>query len=202
MEKVREKSLIQAENSVKESRKKLTKSKRRRDEVSGLIKKLYESYATDKIPENTFAELLAGYNGEQADLDAEIERLQTAIDAYAEDSTRADKFLELAKRHTEFTEFSAALLNNFVERVVVCEADKSSGRRVQEVEIVFNFIGKFDLPAGILELPAEEKKTPKKPRTDKDREHDRRRYAKIKAARIANREAERAAILENTRFAV
>jgi hypothetical protein len=67
MEKVCEKSLIQAENSVKESRRKLTKSKRRCDKVSGRIKKLYESYATDKIPENTFAELLAGYNGEQAE---------------------------------------------------------------------------------------------------------------------------------------
>jgi hypothetical protein len=89
-----------------------------------------------------------------------------------------------------------------VERVIVHEADKSSGRRVQEVEIIFNFIGRFDLPAGVLELSAEEKNRPKKPRTDKDREHDRRRYAKIKAARIAAREAERAGILEGTRFAV
>jgi hypothetical protein len=46
MEKVREKSLIQAENSVKESRKKIVKSKRRREETGGLIKKQYESYAT------------------------------------------------------------------------------------------------------------------------------------------------------------
>jgi hypothetical protein len=135
MEKVREKSLIQAENSVKESKKKIVKSKRRREEVSGLIKKLYESYAAEKIPEKQFEELLTGYSDEQANLDAEIERLQTAIDAYAEDSTRADKFLEIAKRYTEFAEFSAALFNNFVERVIVHEADKSSGQRMQELEV-------------------------------------------------------------------
>jgi hypothetical protein len=202
MEKVREKSLIQAENSVKESRKKIAKSKRRREETGGLIKKLYESYATGKIPEKQFSELLTGYSNEQAILDAEIKRLQTAIDAYADDSVRADKFLELAKQYTEFTEFSAALLNNFVERVIVHEADKSSGRRVQEVEICFNFIGRLDLPETIIELPAEKKNRPKKPRTEKDCEHDRRRYAKIKAARIAKQEAERAAILQGTRFAM
>jgi hypothetical protein len=202
MEKVREKSLIQAENSVKESRKKIAKSKRRREETGGLIKKLYESYAADKIPEKQFEELLTGYSDEQANLDSEIERLQTAIDAYAESGVRADKFLELAKKHTEFETFSAALLNNFVERVTVHEADKSSGRRVQEVEIHFNFIGRFDLPEAIIELPAEEKNRPKKPRTDKERQRDRDRYAKIRAARIAKQEAERAAILQGTRFAV
>ena len=34
----------------------------------------------------------------------------------------------------------------FVERVIIHEGDRSSGKRTQEVEIVFNFIGKFDAP--------------------------------------------------------
>ena len=202
VERAREKLAIRAEQSVKDNRRKLTKSQRRRDEISGLIRKLYENYAAEKIPEKNFTELLSGYNAEQTALEAEIERLRSEIDTFNSDSVRADKFIELAKRHTEFDELTPALLNNFVERVIVHEADKSSDRRVQEVEILFSFIGRFDLPADIVELPAEEKKTPKKPRTDKDREHDRRRYAKIKAARLAEQEAQRLAILEGTRFAV
>ena len=202
IERVREKSALQAEQSVKDNRRKLMKSRRRRDEISGLIKKLYEGYATDKIPEKYFTELLAGYNAEQTALETEIERLRSEIDTFNADSVRADKFIELAGRYTEFDELTPALLNNFIERIIVHEADKSSGRRVQDVEILFSFIGKFDLPADIVELPAEEKKTPKKPRTDKDREYDRRRYAKIKAARLAEQETQRLAILEGTRFAV
>jgi ssDNA-binding Zn-finger/Zn-ribbon topoisomerase 1 len=201
-ERVREKSAIRAEQYVKDNRRKLTRSQRRRDEIGVLIKKLYESYAAENIPEKNFTELLAGYNAEQTALEAEIERLRSEIDTFDADSVRADKFIELAKRYTEFDELSPTLLNNFVERVIVHEADKSSGRRVQEVEILFSFIGKFDLPMGTLELPAEEKKQSKKPRTDKDREYDRRRYAKIKAARLAEQEAGRLAILEGTRFAV
>ena len=111
IERVREKSALQQETAVKESRRKLTKSKRRREEISGLIKKLYEAYATGKKPQNHFSELLTGYDTEQAELDKQIAELQAAVDSYNTDSVRADKFIELVKRHTEFTEFSASLLN-------------------------------------------------------------------------------------------
>lgn len=37
------------------------------------------------------------------------------------------------------------MLNEFVEWIVVHEADKSTGERVQNVAIYFNFIGQFDI---------------------------------------------------------
>ena len=37
------------------------------------------------------------------------------------------------------------MLNEFIEKILVHESDKSSGERVQKVEIYLNFIGKFDL---------------------------------------------------------
>jgi hypothetical protein len=83
--------------------------------------------------------------GIAATLDVEIEKLQAEIDRYNTDSVRADKFIELVKRHTEFNEFSASLLNEFVEKIIVPEATKVNGVREQEVEIYLNFIGKFDL---------------------------------------------------------
>lgn len=54
IKRVRDEAALQQETAVKENRKKLTKLKRRRDEISGLIKKLYESYAAEKIPEKHF----------------------------------------------------------------------------------------------------------------------------------------------------
>ena len=128
IQRVREEAALQQEAAVRESRRKLTKGKRRREEISRLIKKLYESYAADKIPENHFSELLAGYDAEQKSLDAELERLQAEIDRYNTDSVRADRFLELVKRHTEFTELTPTLLNEFVEKVVVHEAVKIEGK--------------------------------------------------------------------------
>ena len=210
IERVREKSELQQEAAVKESRKKLSKAKRRREEISGLIKKLYEAYATGKIPENHFSELLTGYDNEQKTLDGEIERLQAEIDRYNTDSVRADKFIELVKRHTEFTEFSASLLNEFVEKIIVHEATKNNGVREQEVEIYLNFIGKFDLPEQE-EQPEETpvRKSKKKRRHEMTeeqraalRERDKVRYARKVAARKAAEEAQRAAILKGTAYEI
>ena len=210
IERVREKSSLQQEAAVKESRKKLSKAKRRREEIGGLIKKLYEAYATGKIPENHFSELLTGYDNEQKTLDGEIERLQAEIDRYNTDSVRADKFIELVKRRTEFTEFSASLLNEFVEKIIVHEATKVNGVREQEVEIYLNFIGKFDLPEQE-EQPEETpvRKSKKKRRHEMTeeqraalRERDKVRYARKVAARKAAEEAQRAAILKGTAYEI
>jgi DNA invertase Pin-like site-specific DNA recombinase/uncharacterized protein YbgA (DUF1722 family) len=209
-------SMLQKESTVKENKKKLSQSARRCDEISVLVKRLYESYALDKIPEKTFTELLAGYNTEQATLDIEIAELKTSIETYNTDSVRADKFIELVKRHTEFNEFSAALLNEFIEKVIIHEGVKVDGKRTQEIEIFFAFIGKFEAPLtkkDLAELQKYEvvpvKKYKKKPRSEytpeqleRERERDRQRFAKKRAERIAAEEAVRAGVLQGTSYEI
>ena len=158
VERVRETSVLQQESAVKESRKKLTQATRRRDEIGVLVKKLYENYALDKIPEKHFTELLTGYDTEQSKLDSEIPELQGAVDSYNTDSVRSDKFIELVKRHTEFIEFSAVLLNEFIEKVIVHESTKIDGVRTQDIDIYFSFIGKFDVPLTEEEIAEQEKR--------------------------------------------
>ena len=72
IERVRNESVLQQETAVKDNKKLLTKAKRRRDEVSTLVKKLFETYGLGKIPENHFTDLLKGYDSEQTTLDGEI----------------------------------------------------------------------------------------------------------------------------------
>ena len=211
MKRVRAEADLQQEAAVKESRKKLTKSKRRREELSGLIKKLYEAYAAEKIPEKHFSELLKGYDTEQITLDGEIEKLQAEIDRYNTDSVRADRFIELVKRHTEFNEFSASLLNEFIEKVIVHEAVKINGKREQQIDIYLNYIGKFELP----ELEEEHQdETPTRTSTKKlrremtdeelkrAREYDHICYSRKVAAKKAAEQAERAAILQGTVYEI
>ena len=213
VERVRETSVLQQETAIKESKKKLTQATRRRDEVGTLIKKLYESYALDKIPEKHFTELLKDYDTEQARLDGEINELQALIDNHNADNVKVDKFIELVKRHTEFNEFSAVLLNEFIEKVIVHEAVRIDGVRTQEIEIYFSFIGKFDVPLTADEIEEIEKpiiRTSRKKQrhemTEEERErakeYDRKRYAMKRNARIAAEQAKRAEILQDTSFAV
>jgi len=66
-------------------------------------------------------------------------RLQAELDGYEADSVRADKFIEVVERYTDFTELSTEMLNAFVEKIIVHEPDKSTGERVQQVDIFLNF---------------------------------------------------------------
>ena len=209
MERVRQESALQQESAVKDNKKKLTKSKRRHEEIKGLVRKLYETYAADKIPENHFTDLLKSYDTEQTNLYSEIEKLQAEINTFNADSVRADRFIELVKKHTEFKEFTPLLLNEFIEKVIVHEADKSTGKRIQKVDIYLNFIGNFELPIEVVEELPTRLSRGRKPRrlmTPEELEHerdiDRRAYAKKKAARIAIEEAERAKILAGTSFEI
>jgi hypothetical protein len=213
VERVRETSVLQQETAVKESRKKLTQVTRRRDEIGVLVQKLYENYALNKIPENIFTELLARYNTEQVKLDSEITELQRAVDSYNTDSVRADKFIELVKRHTEFNEFSAVLLNEFIERVIVHESTKIDGVRTQSIDIYFSFIGKFDVPLTDEEIEEMQKPVVRTSRKklrhemteeerERERDYDRKRYAEKRNARLAQEQAVRAEILQDTPYAV
>lgn len=175
VKKVREASDVQQETTMKEYRRRLGKTKRRHEELDDLVKKLYESFATGKIPEKHFDRLLSGYDNEQTALEAEIQELQTGLDRYGADSVRADRFLELVKRYTDFSELTTPMLNEFIEKVVVHEADKSTGDRVQKVDIYLNFIGAFTVPKMEAALTAEQEAREQRKLQARNREREQNR---------------------------
>ena len=175
VKKVREASDVQQEATMKEYRRRLGKAKRRHEELDDLVKKLYESFATGKIPEKHFDRLLSGYDNEQTTLEAEMQELQTGLDRYGADSVRADRFLELVKRYTDFSELTTPMLNEFIEKVVVHEADKSTGDRVQKVDIYLNFIGAFTVPKMEDALTAEQEASEQRKLQARNREREQNR---------------------------
>jgi hypothetical protein len=146
VEKIRAASVIQAENTVKESKRELAKSKRRVDELDGIIRKLYEDNASGRIPDKHFDKMFAEYDTEQSALETKIAELQSDVDRFTADGLKADNFIDLAKRYTEFAELTPQLLNEFISRVEIHEKDKSGDKTKQKVDIYFNFIGNFQVP--------------------------------------------------------
>lgn len=146
MHRVREASSIRQAEAAKELKRKLGKAERRVKELDTLLKKLYESYATGKLPEKRYELLSADYEREQAELEQFLEDGRRDISDYEDDTDRAEQFLALAKKYTDFDQLTTAMINEFVDKILVHAPDKSSGERVQEVEIYLNFIGKFDVP--------------------------------------------------------
>lgn len=184
VEKLREASALQQAETAKSHAKQLVKNERRIAELDHLFQKVYEDNDSGKLSDERFAQLSGVYEREQADLRQQCVTLQAELDAFNADSIKADRFIEIVRRYTEFDTLTNAMLNEFVEKILVHNADRSSGERVQDVDIHFNFIGNFVLekeePAPLTpeELAEQEKQRQKR---ERQREANRRWYAKKRA---------------------
>ena len=139
-------SRIKQEAEAKGLKKKLAKAKKRYAELDVLIKKLYESYAMEKISEHRFDMLSAEYEQEQAELESVIAADQVELEIFHADATRADQFMALAKKYTDFSELTTPMINEFIEKILIHAPEKIDGERTMEIEIFLKFIGKFDVP--------------------------------------------------------
>ena len=181
MEKVRSASQIRQAEAAKETKRKLNKDRKRITELDNIIKKLYETFAVGRISDERFDSLLAEYETEQKALVASVAEAEQRLSCFEEDTDRAEQFLSLAKKYTDFSELTTTMINEFIDKIIVHSPEKIDGDRVQEVEIYLKFIGRFDLPEP--ELTAEEAKRQEQLR--RHRIKSRERYQKIKAGEHA-----------------
>jgi len=182
VEKVREASTVKQEETAKSHRKQLAKNERRITELDNLFRKVYEDNASGKLSDERYNQLSCLYEREQAELKAQNVELQSELDAFNADSVKADRFIEIVRHYTEFEELTTPMLNEFINKILIYESDKSSGERVQQVDIYFNFIGNFIVPKEETPPTSEELETQEKrrQRLAKQRESNKRWYEKKK----------------------
>ena len=204
---VQEAQSSQQTAEVKKQRTRLATAKQRVSELEVLLCKIYEDNILGKLSDSRYATLDAQYEKEQSELTAEISALEKAIKSYETHEKDADRFIALIDKYENFDKLTIAMLNEFIEKILVHERDrKGSIQTTQEVEIYFNFVGRFVPPAfGEVELTPEELEEIRKREERKDRLHQnylkrkasgaQKRYEdKIKERKKAEIEAKKAAI--------
>ena len=187
VERVREASGLHQEQAVREYKQKISKAQRRHKELDGLIKKLYEGNATGKIPDKHFTRLLAEYDEEQTALEASMTEWQEQIDNWNADRLKTEKFIELVKRYTDFSELTTPMVNEFIEKIIVHEGEGRGNSRRQRIDIYLNFIGAFEVPAEIV-TPTEEAEQRRQQEEQAAKEA---RSQELAQARYEKRKAER-----------
>ena len=204
---VQEAQSSQQTAEVKKQRIRLATAKQRVSELEVLLCKIYEDNILGKLSDSRYATLDAQYEKEQSELTAEISVLEKAVKSYEKHEKDADRFIALIDKYENFDKLTIAMLNEFIEKILVHERDrKGSIQTTQEVEIYFNFVGRFVPPAfGEAELTPEELEEIRKREERKDRLHQnylkrkasgaQKRYEdKIKKRKKAEIEAKKAAI--------
>ena len=179
---VQEAQSSQQTSEVKKQRTRLATAKQRVSELEVLLCKIYEDNVLGKLPDARYAVLDAQYAKEQAALTAEIATLEKAVGDYEKHEKSADRFITLIDKYQNFDKLTNTMLNEFVDKILVHErARKGSRETTQEVEIFFNFVGRFVPPAfAEVELTPEELEEIRKREERKDKLHQ--NYLKRKAS--------------------
>ena len=178
---VQEAQSSQQTAEVRKQRTRLATAKQRVSELEVLLCKIYEDNILGKLSDSRYEMLDAQYAKEQGELTAEIFALEKAVKGYEKHEKDADRFIALIDKYENFDTLTVTMLNEFVEKILVHERDRKGSRdTTQEVEIYFNFVGRFVPPAfGEVELTPEELEEIRKKEERKDRLHQ--NYLKRKA---------------------
>ena len=170
---VQETQAAQQTADISKKRKRLAAAQKRAGELEKLICKIYEDNALGKLPDARYEALDAQYAKEQDTLNGEIAELEKAVTGYEQSRKSAEKFIALIDKYENFDTLTNTMLNEFVEKILVHErARKGSQDTTQEVEIYFNFVGRYIPPAlQPVPLTPEEQEELRKKEERKDRLH-------------------------------
>ena len=137
----------QRDTELRQARKRLDQARKRNDEIDDLMMRAYEDYAKGVLSLERYQKVTAKYEQEQRELADEAATLDKFVQREQESSDNFNRFMELIAKYIGIEELTPTIVNECVQKIIVHEADNSTGKRVQQIEIVFNFIGSIDLPA-------------------------------------------------------
>ena len=120
-----------------------TRLEARNQEIDEMVLSLYTDKAKGVVTEQRFVKLTAALEQEQEANQRRLHDLtimQSRADAQ-ENEVRT--FIREIRRYAAIQELDEAVLNRLISRIVVGEVQKVDGQKVQEVKIVYNFVGEI-----------------------------------------------------------
>jgi hypothetical protein len=161
-ERLRETSAVNQGETAAANKKKISQNEKRIAELNKVFNALYEDKALGEISAERFSEMTANYETELSALKSQTAKLQSELDEVNADNDKTDKFLALIRKYTHFEELTNAMINEFVDKIIVHECEWSEGfaengrplgTRSQRVDVYLKYIGVFNVPD--MRTPAE-----------------------------------------------
>ena len=132
--------------SIRQNQKQLAQAQKRLSDVEKLMTRLYEDRVLGSLPEERYQRMTADYEAEQERLRTEIMALSEWIEAQQETNDNYDHFAALVEKYVDIPELTPTIVNEFIKKIVVHAPSKSRGKRTQQIEIIFNFVGQVSIP--------------------------------------------------------
>ena len=133
------------EEKPKHNQSELQRCQKRYDELSALVRGLYENLISGLLPERQYKQLMKQYDDEQAELETKMETMKTELAEEKVNSVDIKHFISLIRKCKNPTEISDTMFNELVDKIVVYEAEGVGKARTQKVDIYFNYVGQVDI---------------------------------------------------------
>lgn len=137
-------TLSKNDADLKLMQKEISAKEHRITELDKIIKKLYEDNFSGKLSDERYMIFSRDYENEQHTLRTEVDSLKLQIQEQDSKVVNINSFVEIAKKYTSFEKLTPGMLHELVEKIVVHEGDKSSGHRIQKIDIYYSFVGDLE----------------------------------------------------------
>ena len=115
----------------------------RNREIDDMFLSLYTDKAKGVISEQRFMKLTAAMEQEQEENQSQLQELMRMLQQSDTQESEARTFIREIRQYATIQELDETVLNRLISRILVGEVKKVDGQKVQEVRIVYNFVGEI-----------------------------------------------------------
>ena len=115
----------------------------RNQEIDDTFISLYADKAKGILTEKRFLKLTDAMEREQESNQNRMQEIAALISEEEHSEGDVRTFMEEIKRYAAITELDETVLNRLINRILIGEPKKVDGVKIQEVRIVYNFVGQL-----------------------------------------------------------
>ncbi len=134
----------ETEKEMKRRKWKVGQAQKRIAELGRVFKRIYENNISGTISHDRFLKLSAEYEAEQRELEEKVKTDQQEVDTYEQNKSDFDSFAAIIRKYIGVKELTPAIVNKFIKNIIVHAPERVSRKRIQKVDIVFNFVGELN----------------------------------------------------------
>ncbi len=121
---------------------------KRLSELERLLRRLFEENVAGRMNDANYEVMFTQYQAEQQALKTQVDELSKRLAILGEAYDNSQKWIDLIAKYRDLRELDAPIVNELCEKILLHQAYKVDGKRVQKIEIFYRFVGKLPTADG------------------------------------------------------
>lgn len=142
-----DKSSEEQKKEIAKKQRELSKSEKRIAELDVLFQRIYEDNVSGKLSDERFSIMSTSYEAEQKALKEMLTQLKADVEMQDDKIANVSTFVEKVKRYTEIKELTPAIVNEFIDYIMVSKKQVIDGKTVYPIDIYYNGVGIINAPS-------------------------------------------------------